>query len=113
MESKTQIAERLHIVHEKMKVVHVGHLSFYGFIQCDVTNYERYTMPELVNEFCSEVPCFFMSYYHLHLLFKHRYDEANQAMFDLRTDLQLPPAARVQTKLARIIHMYFINLPWF
>ena len=83
------------------------------FIQCDITNYEHYTMVEMVEEFCLEVPCFFKSYYHLHLLFKHRVNEADKAMFNLRTDLQLPPAAKVQTKLARIIHAYFVNLPWY
>ena len=105
--------ERLNNVHEKMKVILIGHLSFYGFIQCDITNYEHYTMVEMVEEFCLEVPCFFKSYYHLHLLFKHRVNEADKAMFNLRTDLQLPPAAKVQTKLARIIHAYFVNLPWY
>lgn len=111
MESK--YSERLSSVQEKMKVVLIGHLHFYGFIQCDITNYENYTMMELVEEFCSEVPCFFSSYYHLHLLFTHRFEQADKAMVYLRSDLLTPPEAPLQAKLARIIHTYFINLPWY
>ena len=104
---------RLNTVHEKMKVVKIGHLGFYGFLQCDITNYENYTMMELVDEFCEEVPCFFYSYDHLHLLFKHRFEKCDEAMVCLRSDMLSYPPAPLQAKLARIIHTYFINLPWF
>ena len=105
-------ADRVTTIHEKLQQVKIGHLSFYGFIHCDVSNYQDYTIPELVEEFCEEVPCFFMSYYHLHLLFTHRFEECDKAMVELRADFQSYPAAPLQAKIARIIHMYFINLPW-
>ena len=69
-------------------------------------------MSELMEEFCDEVPVFFYSYDHLELLFKHRYAECDTLMVQLRTDLMLPPRAHLQAKLARIIHMYYLSLPW-
>jgi len=107
-----QACDEVSLVHEKMKNVKLGHLSFYGFIQCPVTNYEDYSLIELVEEFCEVVPCFFDSYDHLHLLFKHRFAQCDTAMVYLRTDFLCHPIAPVQAKIARIIHMYFINLPW-
>jgi len=102
------------VVHEKMKSVKLGHLSFYGFLHqhCDISNYEEYSIIELMEEFCEIVPCFFYSYEHLHLLFKHRFHEVDKALLQLRADLLFPPSAPLQAKLACIIHMYYLSLPW-
>ena len=81
-------------------------------MHCDMANYENYTIIEIINDFCEIVPSFFFSYDHLYLLFTHRYKECDKLMVRLRTDLMSYPPAPVQAKLARIIHMYFINLPW-
>ena len=65
-----------------------------------------------MNEFCDVVPSFFESYDHLYLLFKYRFNEVDRAMVNLRTDLLSPPSGALQAKIARIIHMYYVSLPW-
>ena len=105
-------ADRVNMIHEKWKELKIRDLFVYGFLHCDVSGYEKYTIPELVKQFCDVVPCFFTSYYHLHLLFTHRFRECDNLMVQLRSDLKCYPTAPVQVKIARIIHMYFINLPW-
>mgnify|MGYP001289776386 CR=1 FL=1 len=95
------------IGHVKLK-----HLRVYGFVHCDISRYEEYSMIELIDEFCSEVPCFFDSYGHLHSLFTNRFNECNQMMIRLRADFLEYPSGPVQAKIAVIIHDYFCNLPW-
>lgn len=100
------------LLHDKVKYIKFKNLFFYGFIHCDITNYEEYNIIELVNEFCDVVPSFFVSYDHLYLLFKYRFNEVDRCMVNLRTDLLYPPSAQLQAKIARIIHMYFVGLAW-
>lgn len=106
--AKTKIMGYIKLV----KKVKLRDLKLYGYVQCDISNYEAYTMVELVDEFCSEVPCFFKSYDNLQLLFTHRFEKATKAMVWLRCDLLAHPVAPVQAKIARIIHQYFRGLPW-
>jgi len=108
LQSKTEMS----FLHSKMKHIKFKDLFFYGFIHCDISNYEDYNIIELVQEFCDEVPTFFYSYDHLHLLFKHRFNEVNKAMVQLRADMLSYPAAPLQAKIARIIHMYYVALQW-
>jgi len=81
-----------------------------GLIFCDITNYEEYTMPELVNEFCTTLPVFFNSYKHLKVLYSKDRDLMDQLMIQLRADLLYPPTAHTSHFVARIIHSYFINV---
>ena len=97
---------------DKVRHVKLKHLKVYGYIQCDTSGYDEYTMIELVDEFCSEVPSFFVSYDHLELLFRERYRECGEMMNWLRRNFLAPPVAPLQAKLAAIIQNYFCNLPW-
>ena len=106
------MSDQLSFLHSKVKYIKFKNLFFYGLIHCDITNYEEYNIIELVDEFCEVVPSFFVSYDHLYLLFKHRFNEVDRAMVSLRTDLLSPPSGQLQGKIARIIHMYFVNLRW-
>ena len=108
----TQCTEKIKGIHENIKNTTLRQLRFHGFMQCDITNYESYTIIELIREFCGVVPCFFYSYDHLYLLFTHRYKECNIMMERLQADLNIYPRAPLQAKLAKILHTYYINLPW-
>ena len=97
---------------DKIGHVKLKHLRVYGFVHCDIGRYEEYSMIELVDEFCSEVPCFFNSYDHLNLLFTNRFHQCNEMMNRLRADFLEYPSAPLQVKITAIIHDYFSNLPW-
>lgn len=105
-------ADRKRKYSELVREVKLYELKIHGYLQCDISNYDGYTMVELIDEFCSEVPCFFDSYDNLQVLFTHRYEKANRAMVILRSCFLEEPRAPVQAKLARIIHQYFRGLPW-
>ena len=80
-----------------------------GLIYCDITDYEQYTMTELIDEFCEIIPAFFNSYKHLMQLYSKNRDLTDHMMLQLRADLLSPPTARTSHFVARIIHSYFIN----
>ena len=81
-----------------------------GLIYCDITNYENYTMPELVEEFCQTIPAFFNSFKHLRVLYSIDRELTDHMMLELRADLLYPPAAPISHFIARIIHSFFINV---
>ena len=106
------VDERIVDVHKKIRRIRIYHLKKYGIIHCDISNYENYTMQGLVEEFCEVVPCFFRNYDELADKFEHNFKRSNADMVQLRADLLTPPAARLQARLAHIVHGYFIGLPW-
>lgn len=87
-----------------LKNVKLKHLKFYGYFQCDISNYEEYTMIELVNEFCSEVPCFFNSYDHLECLLEFSSAQSMLGLTELSVTFEDAP---VQSKISLIIYEYF------
>ena len=111
-ELSASVDDRVMFVHDKIRRIRIYHLKEYGIVQCDISNYENYTMQELVEEFCSVVPCFFRNYDELADNFEHNFKRCDSSMVQLRADLLTPPAARLQARLARIVHGYFIGLPW-
>lgn len=110
---KSYCADRIFHLHDRVRNTRLKHLFFYGFIHCDISKYEEYTIIELIEEFCEEVPTFFKTYDDLYLLFTHRWENCDRAFVQLQTDLLSPPAGFLQAKIARIIHSYFRGLPWF
>lgn len=104
--------ERIDHIHSKVREIKLHNLKFYGFLHCDITNYEHYTVIEVINDFCEVVPCFFRSYSDLNYYFTNQFEECNSAMIRLRVDLLLPPRAATQSQMVTIIHDYFISLPW-
>tara|TARA_B110000858_G_C17756983_1_gene452622 strand:+ start:175 stop:507 length:333 start_codon:yes stop_codon:yes gene_type:complete len=106
------VDDRVVFIHKKIRQIRIFHLKKYGMINCDISNYENYTMQELVNEFCSVVPCFFKSYDELADKFENHFKRSNSDMVQLCADLLTPPAAQQQAKLAHIVRGYFIGLPW-
>ena len=106
------VDERVVFIHDKIRQIRIFHLKKYGIIHCDISNYENYTMQQLVNEFCSVVPCFFRNYDELADIFEHNFKRCNASMVQLRADLLTPPAAQRQARLAHIVHGYFLGLPW-
>ena len=106
------VEDRVAFIHNKIRQIRIFHLKKYGIIHCDLSNYENYTMQELVHEFCSVVPCFFRNYDELADKFEHNFKRCNASMVQLRADLLTPPAARLQARLAHIVHRYFLGLPW-
>ena len=111
-EVAASVDERIVDVHKKIRRIRIFHLKKYGILHCDLYNYENYTMQELVEEFCSVVPCFFSSYDELAKKFEHNFKRSNASMVKLRADLLTPPAAQRQARLAHIVHGYFLGLPW-
>ena len=97
-------------VHTRIRRIKLYHLKFYGLLHCDISNYENYTMDQLIDEFCSVVPCFFSSYNELAHQFTNNFKQCNTDMVQLCADLLLPPAAHIQAKLALILHEYFLGL---
>jgi hypothetical protein len=106
------VDDRVVFIHEKIRQIRIFHLEKYGILHCDLSNYENYTMQELVEEFCSVVPCFFKSYDDLADKFENNFKWCNASMVQLRADLLTPPAATLQARLAHIVHGYFLGLPW-
>ena len=106
------VDDRVVYIHEKVRRIRIYHLKKYGILHCDLSNYENYTMHELVEEFCSVVPCFFRNYDELAYNFENNFKRSNANMVQLRADLLTPPAARLQARLAHIVHGYFLGLPW-
>jgi hypothetical protein len=106
------VDDRVVFIHNKIRQIRIFHLEKYGILHCDLSNYENYTMQELVEEFCSVVPCFFRNYDELADNFEHNFKRCNASMVQLRADLLTPPAATLQARLAHIVHGYFLGLPW-